>query len=361
MNEEFNLEEYLSHGVENIVKSAMKASLKNPKESLFIAKYALSSREARKIRVNHEKIGEHIPPFLIASITSSCNLHCVGCYARANQSCGDKAVDNELTEAEWRKIFLEGSELGIGFILLAGGEPFMRQDVIETAAEFKNIIFPIFTNGTMINETYLNIFNKNRNLIPILSIEGNEQLTDSRRGEGVYSKLITAMDTINDKGILYGASITITQENIHNVTSEDFISELYSRGCKIVFCVEYIPVNSMVKNLALTNKERDLLDKMLSKLRNKFDDMIFISFPGDEKSSGGCLAAGRGFFHINSQGSAEPCPFSPYSDTNIRNTSLIEALKSPLFMKLSNDHILQEHTGGCVLFEQEEIVKKLLL
>lgn len=167
------------------------------------------------------------------------------------------------------------------------------------------------------------------------------------------------MDTINEKGILYGASITITQENIHNVTSDDFISELYRRGCKIVFCVEYIPVNSTVKNLALTNKERDLLDKMLSKLRNKFDDMIFISFPGDEKSSGGCLAAGRGFFHINSQGSAEPCPFSPYSDTNIRNTSLIEALKSPLFMKLSDDHILQEHTGGCVLFEQEEIVKKL--
>lgn len=141
INEEFNLEEYLSHGVENIVKAVMKASFKNPKESLFITKYALSSREARKIRVNHERNGEHIPPFLIASITSSCNLYCVGCYARANQSCGDKAVDNELTEVEWKKIFLEGSELGIGFILLAGGEPFMRQDVIETAAEFKNIIF----------------------------------------------------------------------------------------------------------------------------------------------------------------------------------------------------------------------------
>lgn len=52
---------------------------------------------------------------------------------------------------------------------------------------------------------------------------------------------------------------------------------------------------------------------------------------GDEKSYGGCVAAGRGFFHINSHGGAEPCLFSPYSDINVRDTSLWEALKSKLF------------------------------
>jgi MoaA/NifB/PqqE/SkfB family radical SAM enzyme len=86
-----------------------------------------------------------------------------------------------------------------------------------------------------------------------------------------------------------------------------------------------------------------------------------VSFPGDEKASGGCLAAGRGFFHINANGGAEPCPFSPYSDTNIRNISLLQALDSPLFQKIQSDDILiGEHQGGCVLFEQEEAVKKLL-
>ncbi len=360
MQKEFDLEAYLSKGVENIIKGAIKATLKNPKESIFIAKYASSSIYSRKIRMEYEKNNIHIPPFLIASITSSCNLHCSGCYARANNSCNDHASKDQLMDLEWKKIFTESSELGIGFILLAGGEPFMRQDVITTAAEFKNIIFPIFTNGTMMNENYLNIFDKNRNLIPVLSIEGDQENTDRRRGEGVYTNLITTMNEMNSKGILFGASITVTKENIHNVTSESFISELYKRGCKVIFFVEYVPISSESKGLAPTDVERKYLDEMLVGLRQNYEGIVFVSFPGDEKTSGGCLAAGRGFFHINSNGNAEPCPFSPYSDTNLRNVTVLEALRSPLFRKLNDGHLLlQEHQGGCVLFEHEEQVKQM--
>jgi MoaA/NifB/PqqE/SkfB family radical SAM enzyme len=99
----------------------------------------------------------------------------------------------------------------------------------------------------------------------------------------------------------------------------------------------------------------------LQKIRENYPDIIFISFPGDEKTSGGCLAAGRGFFHINSHGGAEPCPFSPYSDINVKNTSLKEAIHSKLFQKLQNQSILmEEHSGGCVLFEKKEQVEALL-
>lgn len=96
-------------------------------------------------------------------------------------------------------------------------------------------------------------------------------------------------------------------------------------------------------------------------LREKYPEMLFVSFPGDEKSSGGCLAAGRGFFHINFHGGAEPCPFSPYSDMNVRDTSLREALSSLLFKSLQSENVLTEnHIGGCVLFEQKETVEAIL-
>jgi MoaA/NifB/PqqE/SkfB family radical SAM enzyme len=89
--------------------------------------------------------------------------------------------------------------------------------------------------------------------------------------------------------------------------------------------------------------------------------MVYISFPGDEKGSGGCVAAGRGFFHINSHGGAEPCPFSPYSDVNVKNTSLREAIHSPLFHALQKDGILlDDHAGGCVLYEKRDIVEQLI-
>ncbi len=185
----FNLEEYLTEGVENIVKGALKASLSNPKESIFMTRFALNSRKASKKRKEAEESGKHIPPFLIVSITNACNLNCAGCYSKIVNSRKEKKEKESLKSEDWEKIFIEASSLGISFILLAGGEPLLREDVILKAAGVTSILFPVFTNGVMLKEDILKIFDKNRNLIPLLSIEGNEETTDRRRGKGVFGML----------------------------------------------------------------------------------------------------------------------------------------------------------------------------
>ena len=130
---------------------------------------------------------------------------------------------------------------------------------------------------------------------------------------------------------------------------------------KWCFFIEYVPVDEKTMDLAPSDNERELLLKEIEHLRNEYDDMLFLSFPGDEKTSGGCLAAGRGFFHINSHGGAEPCPASPYSDINVRDSSLLEALDSKLFKSLRDGGILlDDYEGGCVLFEHKEEVEELL-
>lgn len=361
----FNLESYLSNGVESIVKNILKASWKNPQASIFLMQYAKESKKSRKLRQKAEQCGEHIPPFLIASITNMCNLHCKGCYARANHSCQDNCTDGIqglMSSEKWEDIFQQAAELGVGFILLAGGEPFVRRDVLTVAGGQKSILFPVFTNGTMIDEEYLKLLTKNRNLVPILSIEGNQETTDARRGQGIYNKLKETMCDLHNRGILFGASITVHKNNMDEVLSDAFISDLKTSGCIAIIYVEYVPMDSTTRKLALDDEMREVMVSKLNELRMKEQDMLFISFPGDEKSSGGCLAAGRGFFHINAHGGAEPCPFSPYSDTSLINTSLKEALKSPLFVKLqSSGNLVQDHIGGCVLFEQEEQVKDMLI
>ena len=243
MDKEFNLETYLGIGVENIIKDAVKATFTNPKESAFFAKYVIASKKSSKIRQKFEEAGEHIPPFLIASITSSCNLHCQGCYARANNSCVDYENGEQLTLREWDTIFKEASEIGISFILLAGGEPFIRREIIETAAKYKNIIFPIFTNGTMFDDIYVNLFNQNRNLIPVVSMEGGEDTTNKRRGIGVYKSVIENMEKMKEKGILFGTSVTVTKENLTEVTGSEYLDALNQQGCKLVFFIEYVPVS----------------------------------------------------------------------------------------------------------------------
>ncbi len=361
MEKEFDIQEYMTKGVERVVADAVKATLKNPKESAFMLSFAAASKAASAKRQRSEQAGEHIPPFLIASITSKCNLHCAGCYSRCNHATVDAEPVTQLTDEEWFRIFDEADDLGISFILLAGGEPMLRRDVIEAAGRKKNILFPIFTNGTFMDERYFDLFDKSRNLIPIMSIEGKQELTDARRGAGIYDRLIKNMDELNRRGLIFGASVTVTTENVREVASDAFLSELSGRGCKAVIFVEFVPVTEESQNLAPGEEERAYLKNEIARLREEHPEMVYISFPGDEKGSGGCVAAGRGFFHINSHGGAEPCPFSPYSDVNIKNASLRDAMHSPLFLALQRDDILlDDHEGGCVLYEKRELVEQLL-
>lgn len=361
MSEHFDIQSYMTHGVERVVGDIMKATFKNPKESAYMAKFALASRAASKKRRKAEEAGEHIPPFLIASITSKCNLHCAGCYSRCNHSTVDTAPVKQLTGEEWLRIFGEADRLGISFILLAGGEPMIRRDIIEAAGTHPNILFPVFTNGTFMDDRYFELFDRCRNLVPVMSIEGEKEMTDARRGEGVYDRLIGNMDRLHERGLIFGASVTVTTQNIREVSSASFLKKLSDRGCKAVIFVEFVPVTEDGRELAPGEADREYLTNEITRLREENPEMVYISFPGDEKSSGGCVAAGRGFFHINSHGGAEPCPFSPYSDMNVRDTSLREALKSPLFVALQNGGLLNDdHKGGCVLYEKQAQVEALL-
>ena len=361
MSKDFDIQSYMTKGVERVVKDSLRATFKDPKESIFMGKFALATKKASDIRKKYEAEDLHVPPFLIASITSNCNLHCAGCYSRENEATKDCEPVNQLTDAQWLDIFNEAEALGISFILLAGGEPLLRKDVIKAAAKKPNILFPIFTNGVFISDKYFELFDNNRNLVPIMSIEGHKEATDNRRGAGIYDKLISNMEKFKANNQIFGNSVTVTAENFDDVLSDDFISMLKGYGCKAVIFVEYVPVLDESKELALTEEMEVKLRQRIAGLRESYEDIVFISFPGDEKSSGGCVAAGRGFFHINSHGAAEPCPFSPFSDTNVLELGLKGAISSKLFNSLqSGDILMDDHVGGCVLYEKRDQVQALL-
>ncbi len=361
MEKDFDLQRYLTQGVESLVRDALRATLRDPKESAFLARFAAASVLASKRREKWEREGLHVPSFLIASITSACNLHCAGCYSRANHATMDCAPENQLTSEQWLDIFQQAQELGVSFILLAGGEPTLRRDVIEEAGKMSGILFPIFTNGTFLTEAYLTLFDQCRNLLPVLSIEGDQAVTDARRGAGVYDKLMGSMEKLRQKGLLFGCSVTVTTENLEEALSDQFVRSLADKGCKTLFYIEFVPVTEEAAHLAPGDPERDAIRAGMERLRAEHPEMVFVSFPGDEKSSGGCLAAGRGFFHINSHGGAEPCPFSAYSDISVVKTSLKDALNSKLFRVLrEGDYLLEDHAGGCVLYEIREQVKNIL-
>ncbi len=363
--QKIDLAAYMSGSISRIMTKAYKNVLANPREAKFAFRmqqlFAKSEKRRRKVK---EQENIDVPPFLISSISTTCNLHCKGCYARSNGIANDEESHRKatLSPQQWQQIFTEAAAMGINFSLLAGGEPMMRRDILEAVAEVKDMIFPIFTNGTLIGPTYIEFLRKRLNLVPIISIEGTAIGTDERRGQGVFKRAMQSMELLKKAALFFGTSITVTTENYHLVTSTNFLDQLRSYGCKIVFYIEYVPTEAGTEHLAFNDDHVAEMEQVLEQRREEYEDIIFLSFPVDEKALGGCLASGRGFFHIGPDGSAEPCPFSPYSDSNVVELGVLNALKSPLFHKIRTARALGwEHTGGCTLFEHREEIEDMII
>ncbi len=292
---------------------------------------------------------------MIFSITNKCNLHCKGCYHQALR----QSPQAELSGAKIRSVITEAKELGISFIVIGGGEPLIRREILDIIGDFPEIIFLIFTNGLLIDEELAKILKKQKNVVPVISLEGYEKDTDERRGKGVYERLQRVIDKIKRRGIFWGTSLTITRSNFAEVTDKHFIKKLVSLGCKLFFFVEYTPIREGTEDWGLSEEQRDRILSLRNMLRSKFS-ALFITIPGDEDEIGGCLSAGRGFVHISAEGGVEPCPFVPYSDVNLKELSLKEALKSEFLRAIRQTHRPKSETGGCSLWEKREWVRSLL-
>ena len=262
----------LNEGVEAVVRDLIWSTLPDIKESAFLTRFMISARKASKLREKLEAEGRHIPPFLIASITRTCNLRCAGCYDQ-NRACGHSGPD--LSAEAWLSIFKQAQALGVSFILLAGGEPLMRPDVLEAATKVPGILFPVFTNATLVDESQLNLFDGHRNLLPVISLEGDRDLTDARRGPGVYDRIVRAMDSFKARGIPFGSSVTVTKTNLGEVTGQSFIRALNDRGARAMIYVEYVPAGGG-EALVPGEAERAELEQSLSTLRTGKQDAVFV-------------------------------------------------------------------------------------
>jgi hypothetical protein len=84
-------------------------------------------------------------------------------------------------------------------------------------------------------------------------------------------------------------------------------------------------------------------------------------FMGDGAVVGGCIAGGRKYFHINSQGDIEPCVFCHYAVDNIREKSLKEALNSPFLRYIREQIPYNENLyRPCMLVDKPEVSRSAI-
>ena len=336
---------------------AVRVAFTSPAQAWFFLRTVVRQMAGARRRRAWQKRGVRVPPIIIFSITHRCNLECEGCYDRTLHGEGVE----ELSEAEVRRIVREASDLGVTFFVLAGGEPFIRPELLDVTGDFPGILFLVFTNGLLLDETAIARLKRQKNVIPLLSLEGDEQATDRRRGAGVFRRVRDVMRRLRAEGIFFGTSVTFTRANFEMVMDEAFVEDLIGAGCRFFLFMEYTPVVEGTEGLMpSTEQRRTVMARM-----NEFGDRhraLFIAVPQHETEVGGCLAAGRGFVHVSAEGDLEPCPFAPFSDRSVRDGRLIDALGSDLLraIRAHPERLDESKEPGCALWRQRRWVESLL-
>ena len=301
----------------------------------------------------------NIPWLILMDPTSACNLHCTGCWAAEY---GNKL---NLTYDEMSDIVKQGKELGIHFYMFTGGEPLVRRDdIIKLCKEHNDCEFLAFTNGTLVDQKFCDEMKSVGNLMLAISLEGSPEVNDFRRGEGVYGRVMDAMDLLKENGLIFGTSICYTSKNCESVTSREFINLMVSKGCRHALYFHYMPVgNDASVELLPTPEQRIATKNRIRAIRNleHGEGLFTMDFQNDGEYMDGCIAGGRNYFHINANGDAEPCVFIHYSDSNIREHSLLEILKRPLFMAYHDNQPFNEnHLRPCPMLENPEILQRIV-
>lgn len=296
-----------------------------------------------------------VPQIIILSPTTVCNYSCFGCYAH------NYSHDSELSLERIDRLLTEAKDLGTFAFLIGGGEPFLQLQLADLLGKHKSLLFLTFTNGSQIDQALAEKLAGHGNVVPLLSVDGDLEQTNARRGLGAYERVLSVMACFRSVNLVFGFSVMATRRNLTTITTESFTDELLNHGCGIGIFVEYVPVgNAPDQGLVLGEEHRQQLrEYVIRSRRNK--SLILFLLPDDADDGTGCGAASR-FIHISANGDIEPCPFAHYAQTSVRDMSLREALRSPFLEEIRGDRALLKHCeSGCALVNNSEKLQRIAL
>jgi MoaA/NifB/PqqE/SkfB family radical SAM enzyme len=296
-----------------------------------------------------------IPPYLVViSPTMECNLGCYGCYAGSYPP-AELDLDTVL------RVIEEGKRMGIYFIVVSGGEPFIWEHIFDLFEQEHDVYFQVYTNGSLIDRETAERISEMGNVLPCISVEGFEDETDARRGPGAFRNIIRAMDALRRCGVLFGFSATATRQNNDLIVSDAFVDFYERKGCLIGWYFNYVPVGRRPEMGLMPTPEQRIRRRrrMLELRRNR--RIVLADFWNDGPLTGGCIAGGRSYLHINSNGDVEPCVFTHFAVDNIKDKSLEDVIGSDFFRSIREripycDNFLRP----CMLIDHPYVLRELV-
>ena len=344
-----NMHQLLMNIFREVDNDVLKATFENFLLNANIVGWPIQEEMRSKYNCN-------IPWAILLDPTSACNIHCTGCCAAY---LGNKLL---LSINEIDSIIQQGKELGVYMYIYTGGEPMVRsKDIIALCQKHSDCQFLAFTNATLIDEAFADDMLRVKNFIPAISLEGFEMATDGRRGNGVYQKVLRTMSILRQKRLPFGISACYTSQNLESISSDEFIDQLVKWGAQFIWYFHYMPVgNDAVPALMPNPQQRKAMYYRIREIRST-KPLFAMDFQNDGEYVGGCIAGGRRYLHINANGDVDPCVFVHYSDSNIREKSLLDCLRSPMFMAYHDGQPFNDnHLLPCPMLENPEKLREMV-
>ncbi len=305
------------------------------------------------------KRGEVFPPFLYISIINSCNLRCQGCWV-------DVAAKQEIIQPEaMHRLIREAQAMGNVFFGIVGGEPFMHPHLFEILEAHPDCYFQIFTNGQFITDEKARRLRRLGNVTPLISVEGNEIISDQRRGRaGVLSKTMQGVRNCLANKVFTGVCTSLCQTNFADLLNERWLDRLIDMGVMYTWFHVYRPMGPDPKpELCLTPEQQLEARRFVVEMRAK-KPIIIVDAYYDGEGQALCPAATGMSHHINPWGGIEPCPIVQFTKESIHHD---DADPRPLRDKFLQSEFLRDFrelarssTRGCIVLERPDLLKQLV-
>ncbi|HWG47025.1 MAG TPA: radical SAM protein [Gemmataceae bacterium] len=344
-----------------LLKMAKRILLETDKRLLWKLAWNMGLKGMLSVEKHKRRLrrGEVFPPFLYVSIINSCNLRCQGCWV-------DVAAKQEIIQPEaMHKLIREAKAMGNVFFGIVGGEPFMHPHLLDMLAAHPDCYFQIFTNGQFITEERAKRMRQLGNVTPLISIEGNEIVSDERRGRaGVFSKTMQGIHNCLKHKVFTGVCTSLCQTNIDDLLTEKWVDRLIEMGVMYTWFHIYRPMGPDANpQLCLTPEQQGRARRFVVEMRAK-KPIIIIDAYYDGEGQALCPAATGISHHINPWGDIEPCPIVQFTKESIHSSeadsrSLRDKFLHSGFLRDFRE-LSQSTTRGCIVLERPDLLKQLV-
>lgn len=339
------------------LKMAKRVVLETDKRLVWKLAWNMGFKGLRSVQRYKRRLkqGEVFPPFLYISIVNSCNLRCQGCWV-------DVAAPQQTIDlAAMNRLIGEAKAAGNSFFGILGGEPFMHPELLEVLGQHPDCYFQVFTNGQLITDEVAKRLRQLGNVTPLVSVEGNDIVSDQRRGRpGVLGRTLAGLRNCLDNKLITGVCTSLCQTNIDDLLTEAWVDRLIEMGAMYLWYHVYRPVGPDANpQLALTPEQQRRARRFVVEMRAKKPIGIIDAYY-DGRGQALCPAATGISHHINPWGDIEPCPIVQFSKESIHDErTLADTFRESAFLRDFRE-LAASATRGCIVLERPDLLKQLV-